>query len=434
MNNLQILRLGLFQMVAGGLSVLFLGVLNRIMRVELEIDLLIVSLLIGGGHYMGALVAIPFGHFSDTNRIYGYRRTYYIVIGMLITTTILILSPHVAIWTATDPNFTRVSIAFLFFLFEGISTFLAGTAYLALIADLTQSKNRGPAAGLVWTLLMFGIISTGIAAASFMNIYSFEKLVTLFIISAAIAIGFSTIALWKQEKPSSQEINRTSNLSEAVKTMLKSKTARRFAIFLLISMFSFFMQDVILEPFGGEVFGLSASTTTRFNSYMGIGLVSAMIIGGTYLIPRFGKRKIATIGCSIIVIGFSALAFSGFTGNSQNINEALILLGIGAGLFTIGSIALMMDLTADQHIGLYIGAWTLVQALAKGPASILSGAFQQMFVSFGFSSGQSYGSVFLIEATGVLVAIYILNGIKVDNFKKEIQPVLRTNPLRTGFE
>ncbi|HCU98562.1 MAG TPA: hypothetical protein DGM69_04370, partial [Chloroflexi bacterium] len=93
----------------------------------------------------GALVAIPFGHFSDTNRIYGYRRTYYIVIGMLITTTILILSPHVAIWTATDPNFTRVSIAFIFFLFEGISTFLAGTAYLALIADLTQSKNRGPA-------------------------------------------------------------------------------------------------------------------------------------------------------------------------------------------------------------------------------------------------------------------------------------------------
>ena len=434
MNNLQILRLGLFQMVAGGLSVLFLGVLNRIMRVELEIDLLIVSLLIGGGHYMGALIAIPFGHFSDTNRIYGYRRTYYIVIGMLITTTILILSPHVAIWTATDPNFTRVSIAFLFFLFEGISTFLAGTAYLALIADLTQSKNRGPAAGLVWTLLMFGIISTGIAAASFMNIYSFEKLVTLFIISGAIALGLSTIALWKQEKPSSQEINRTSNLSAAVKTMLKSKTARRFAIFLLISMFSFFMQDVILEPFGGEVFGLSASTTTRFNSYMGIGLVSAMIIGGTYLIPRFGKHKIAIIGCSIIAIGFSALAFSGFTGNSQNINETLILLGIGAGLFTIGSIALMMDLTADQHIGLYIGAWTLVQALAKGPASILSGAFQQMFVSFGFSSGQSYGSVFLIEATGVLVAIYILNGIKVDNFKKEIQPVLRTNPLRTGFE
>jgi hypothetical protein len=143
MNNIQILRIGLFQMAAGGLSVIFLGILNRVMRVELGIDLLVVSLLVGGGHYLGALVAIPFGHYSDTHRIAGYRRTIYIVIGTIVTTAVLVLAPHMAVWVSSDTTIFRIITAFMFFLLEGISTFLAGTAYLALIADLTKSKERG---------------------------------------------------------------------------------------------------------------------------------------------------------------------------------------------------------------------------------------------------------------------------------------------------
>ena len=102
MNRAQLIRLGIFQMAAGGLSVLFLGVLNRIMRVELGIDLMVVSLLVGGGHYLGALVAIPFGHFSDTHHIAGYRRTVYILLGMALTATILALSPWASHWLATN--------------------------------------------------------------------------------------------------------------------------------------------------------------------------------------------------------------------------------------------------------------------------------------------------------------------------------------------
>jgi len=59
MSRGALLRLGLFQLAAGGISVLFLGVLNRVLRVELGLDLFTVSLLVGGGHYLGALVAIP---------------------------------------------------------------------------------------------------------------------------------------------------------------------------------------------------------------------------------------------------------------------------------------------------------------------------------------------------------------------------------------
>jgi len=73
MSRMQILRLGLFQMAAGGLSVLFLGILNRVMRVELGMNLFLVTLLVGGGHYLGALIATPFGYTSDHNPLFGYR-------------------------------------------------------------------------------------------------------------------------------------------------------------------------------------------------------------------------------------------------------------------------------------------------------------------------------------------------------------------------
>ncbi len=432
MNRMQVLRLGLFQMAAGGLSVIFLGVLNRVMRVELGIDLLVVSFLIGGGHYLGALLAIPFGHFSDTHRIAGYRRTIYIIIGIVVTTTVLVLSPRMAVWVASDTTIMRISTTFMFFLLEGIATFLAGTAYLAFIADLTTSKERGPAAALVWTLLMVGIIITGIGAASFMESYSFDRMMILCSSASVIALLMTLIALWKQESRSDEKISQPENLLTAISIVISSKTSRRFAVFLLIGMFSYFMQDVILEPFGGEVFGLSAAETTRFNSYMGIGLLSSMLFGGMYLTPRIGKHRVTTLGCWIIAISFIGLAISGFSENGQVLNIIIGVLGLGAGFFTVGSVALMMDMTASRHIGLFVGAWTLVQAVAKGPAAILSGGFQQIFSSLGLLPGQAYGAVFLLEATGIILAIFVLNGVAIQNFKDEMKSVWVSDPISLG--
>ena len=430
MNRIQVIRLGLFQMAAGGLSVIFLGVLNRVMRVELGIDLLVVSILVGGGHYMGALVAIPFGHFSDTHRIAGYRRTIYVIIGIIVTTIVLILSPQIAVWVSYDPTILRIATAFMFFLLEGIATFLAGTAYLALIADLTTSKERGPAAALVWTLLMIGIIITGVGAASFMESYSFNRMIILCSSTSIVALLMALIALWKQESRSDDKISPPESLLAALRIVLNSQTSRRFAVFLLIGMFSYFMQDVILEPFGGEVFGLSAAETTRFNSYMGIGLVSSMLFGGMYLTPHIGKHRVTTLGCWIIAISFAVLAISGFSQNGQLLNLTIGLLGLGAGFFTVGSVALMMDMTVSRHIGLFVGAWTLVQAVAKGPAAILAGGFQQMFSSLGLLPGQAYGAVFMLEAAGIILAILVLNGVTIQNFKDEMDSVLVSDPIR----
>lgn len=421
MSKRSLLRLGLFQLAAGGLSVLFLGVLNRVMRVELGLDLFTVSLLIGGGHYLGALVAIPFGFFSDTHPIAGYRRTIYILLGAIVTAGILVASPWVGLWIAEAPTTSNLILGFLFFLMEGISTFIAGTAYLALIADRTTEEERGQATGLVWTMLFVGIIATGISTSIVLGEYSFSSLVTLFSAGGIIAVTLGLIALFRQEKQQTFNISRASgSFMSALQTVVSSKNSRWFALFLLLSMFSLFMQDVILEPFGGEVLGLSPAETTRFNVYMGVGLIASMLFGGLFLIPRMGKQWVTKLGCWIMVGAFTGLAFSSFWTMKSGLPFVITLLGLGAGLFTVGGVALMMDMTSSKHTGLFVGAWTLVQALAKGPASLVSGGLYNVFLSLGATAGQGYGGIFILEVLGVLLSIVFLRQVAVEDFRQEV--------------
>ncbi|OGO19850.1 MAG: hypothetical protein A2Z14_17820 [Chloroflexi bacterium RBG_16_48_8] len=421
MSKRTLLRLGLFQLAAGGLSVLFLGVLNRVMRVELGLDLFTVSLLIGGGHYLGALVAIPFGFFSDTHPIAGYRRTIYILLGAMITAGVLIASPWVGLWLSGSPTTSTLLISFLFFLIEGISTYIAGTAYLALITDRTTEEDRGQATGLVWTMLFIGIIATGISTSFVLDEYSFNGLVVLFSGGGIFAVTLGLIALFRQEnRQAVQAFQRSESFKRALRIVISSKNARWFAIFLFLSMFSLFMQDVILEPFGGEVLGLSLGETTRFNVYMGAGLIASMLFGGMFLITRMGKRWVTELGCWIMVGAFAGLAFSSLLTMRSGLPFIITLLGLGSGFFTVGGVALMMDMTSHKHTGLFVGAWTLVQALAKGPASLVSGGLFSVFLSLGATAGQGYGSIFILEVIGIVLSIVFLRQVAIKDFRREV--------------
>ena len=427
MNRLNLLRLGLFQLAAGATSVIFLGVVNRVMRVELGIDLFVVSVLVGGGHYLGALVAIPFGHYSDTHPLKGYRRTVYALGGAVVTALLLAVSPFVVAWLSQNQNTFGFALGFGFFLLEGVSTFIAGTAYLALIADLTAEKNRGQASSVVWTLLMVGIIATGITTSIVLKQYSFSAFLTLTMIGAGTAIALAVLALFGQEPRATVAAAPTKapppSFGQSLRLLADSSQSRWFAGFLMLAMFSFFMYDVILEPFGGEVFKLTVGQTAGFNSYLGVGVVLGMLLGGMGLIPRFGKSRVIGVGCSLQAGSFLLLAYASVAGQVQWLNGAITLLGFGSGLFTVGGVAMMLDMTTAKHAGLFAGTWTLVQALGKGTASIVGGRLQTAFVSFGATTAQAYAGVFVIEALGLLLSIYFLSRVGVQIFREQVVSV-----------
>jgi MFS transporter, BCD family, chlorophyll transporter len=424
MQRSRLLRLGLFQLAAGSTSVIFLGVVNRVMKVDLGIDLTMVALLVGGGHYLGALAALPFGYYSDAHPLAGYRRSVYALLGTLVTAGLLAASPFVVVWLATHQTPLGWVLGFLFFLLEGIATYVAGTAYLALIADQTNEQERGPATGVVWTMLMVGIIVTGIGTGSILDEYSFAAFLTLTVVGATAAVVLAVVALLGQERrvpPAAREaMPAQANLSASLRLLWGSHSARWFAGFLVLTMFSFFMYDVLLEPFGGDVFGLNVAATTRFNSYLGTGVILAMLLGGMLLIPRFGKTRITALGCVLMAAGFGLLALTGFAHQPRLLSLAITVLGFGSGLFTVGGVSLMMDMTSAGHTGLFAGAWTLIQAVAKGPAAIVGGALQSLLVANGATTAQAYGGVFLLEGLGVLLALFFLARVGVQTFRREV--------------
>ncbi|MFN2275850.1 MAG: BCD family MFS transporter [Anaerolineales bacterium] len=423
MKRTQILRLGLFQVAAGGLSVLFLGVLNRVMRVELGLDLFRVTLIVGGGHYLGALIAIPFGYYSDTHPLGGFRRSFYVLFGAIGAAAVLAGSVQVVTWLAASPTSGRLAASFGFFLLEGIASYIAGTAFLALVTDLTSPAERGRVTGLIWTMLMVGIILTGVITGALLSPFSLERVQTMFLAAGGLATALAIAALVRQEKRAIDWKRETSgNLWAALRALGTNRPARWFAAFLFLSMFSYFMQDVILEPFGGEVFALSPAETTRFNAYMGVGVVLSMLLGGSQLIPRLGKRSTTSIGLVVMIGAFLGLAGSSLVGAAGALAFLILLLGVGAGFFTVGGVSLMMDMTTAQQTGLFVGLWTLIQALAKGPTAIAGGALQSAFLALGASVPAAYAAVFGFEAFGLALSILLLRQVAQEQFYQVVEP------------
>jgi BCD family chlorophyll transporter-like MFS transporter len=336
------------------------------------------------------------------------------------------VAPFVVVWLAAPHAAPPLAwtLGFLFFLVEGMATYLAGTAYLALLADQTTEQQRGPASGVVWTMLMVGIIITGIGTGAIMDHYTFPAFLTLTLVGAAGAAVLAAVALHRQEPrlPPGAAAAPGAPLAPlaALRLLWRSENARWFGSFLILAMFSFFMYDVMLEPFGGEVFGLSPAATTRFNAYLGTGVIVGMLLGGMKLIPRFGKVRITALGCVLMAAGFSLLALAGFAGQAALLPAAITLLGFGSGLFTVGGVALMLDMTTLGHAGLFAGAWTLTQAVAKGPAAIVGGVLQKAFVAAGAAPGQAYAGVFVIEGLGVLLSLFFLARVGVQAFRHEV--------------
>ena len=89
--------------------------------------------------------------------------------------------------------------------------------------------------------------------------------------------------------------------------------SRRYALFLGASAFFAFMQDAVLEPFGGDVFRLTVGETTRFNAVWGSGVLISMIV--TYALTRKYRPEqqvnttawgLASLGIPLLLLGLAA--------------------------------------------------------------------------------------------------------------------------------
>ncbi len=450
---LTMFRLGLFQMGLGILTVLTVGVLNRVMIAELAIPAAITSVVLAISQFV-APARVWFGQMSDAKPLFGRHRTTYVWIGAAFFTLILSLVVQVAwqlgslvqatggwSWTVETTGWTAL-LALLMALY-GLAISASSTPFFTLLVDISDEDNRGKLIGIVWTMMTVGLAVGGISSkillaplddidASMATVRA--SISGLFVVVPLIVLALAFVATLGVEKKYSRYAFRSSlvaredkiTLGRALKILTASPQTGLFFTFLVVMTLSLFLQEAVLEPYGGEVFQMSIPDTSLLNTYWALGMLVSLSATGFFLIPRLGKRKTTKFGCFSVAACFVLIILSGFTENVAMLQGALVLFGLFTGVLTTGALSLMLDLTAAETAGTFVGAWGLAQAMARGIAVAGGGVVLSAGNALFASPMLAYGFVFGLQAVGMILAVGLLNRVSVREFQENTKSAIAT--------
>ena len=461
-NVFTMFRLGLYQMGLGMMSLLTLGVLNRIMIDELKVLPLLAAGAIATHQFVSPL-RVWFGQLSDSKPWFGWHRTGYVWLGSILFTSISFVALQV-IWklgaSLQDVGWTTATYAWtallaVVFGFYGLALSLSSTPFAAMLVDISDEDNRSQLVGVVWSMLMVGIVAGAIISSGLLNqpelcgadivsgaapvsnapvdIAQLKATINpAFIKVPAIVLTLSFLATFGVESKYSRFNQRTQavmredqiTLKDALKVLTASRQTGIFFGFLLILTISIFMQDAVLEPFGGEVFGLCISETTKLNVPFGMGTLFGIGGSGFLILPRLGKKTSTKWGCMGAIACFVAIILSGFTKNLDLLNAGLFGFGLSSGLITAGATSLMLDLTAAETAGTFIGAWGLAQAISRGLATVLGGGILNVSKMIFPSAAMAYSTVFIAQGIGMVLAVLCLSQVNIKEFKDNAQSAI----------
>lgn len=409
-----IMRLGLVQTGLGAIVVLTTSTLNRVMVVELAMPAILPGALVAI-HYALQVFRPAWGHGSDR----GARRTPWIVGGMAVLATGGLLASVATAWMATHPLF-GVALAVVAFGLIGAGVGAAGTSLLVLLAKRTDETRRSTAATLVWVMMIAGFIVTTGVAGQMLDPFSPLRLV---IVSGSVSVAamvLTLIGVWGVEpreavviaKLSEQKVpSQQGSFRHAIMEVWAEPKARRFAIFVFVSMLAYSAQDLILEPFAGGVFGFSPGETTKLSGLQHggtlLGMALVPIIGALYPRSR-GNLEIWTLGgCLASAVALLCLAAAAIVGPSWPLRETVFMLGVTNGAYAVAAIGSMMALVSaggEKREGVRMGLWGAAQAFAFGLGGFLGTLACDVARYLLASPSLSYAVVFASEAGLFVVA------------------------------
>lgn len=395
-------RFGLREFAAGMLSVLTLGVLNRVMKVELGIPLALVAVVLAA-YNLAAPVAVITGARSDRRPAGVRRRSPYILAGASVMAAAAVLAPFAAFWLS-PPTIVAAAGALALFAVMGAGMYGSGAAYFALLADVV-TDGRERAVAVVYSMLMAGIGAGVALSALVMPRYDPAALVSLHGIVALLIVA---LTWWAVRGVEDTAVGAPRSLSPRVRDLIGVRVVRRFFVFLLGLTFFAFLQQAVLEPFGGDVFGLDVRATTAFNGVQIVALIVGMAVAAGAISPRIGKRWTTAAGAGIAALGTALLAASAAGPSPTLLYGGIVVMGFGLGLLNVGSLALMLDMTTAGAAGTSMGLWTVAHALADGAATA-GGGLVHGVGSLLFADGASaYAAVFVVQSIGLLTVLGLL--------------------------
>lgn len=424
------IRLGLLHVAVAITFVAINGVLNRIMIHDLGILSTIVAGLVIFP-YLLSPAQVWIGQYSDTHPLWGYRRTPYILCGLVLCIGGTVLTPFAALLLA-ESFVSGLGVGVIAFGLWGVGYNLAVVSYLSLASDLSTEAQRSRTIAVMWFMMITSIIISAITLGRALEPYSETQLIRVFALACLVALGIGVIGLVGLE-PRNRALTAQSRASQraAMQAVLNNSQARLFFIYLILMLVAILGQDVLLEPFGAHAFGMSVEETTQLTALWGGATLVSLLVYGFGLSRIMDKKTGAVVGGSMATVGLMLIAFSGILAAEALFQPGIAILGLGTGIATATNLGLMLDMTTAEQAGLFIGAWGVADALSRGLGILLGGVVRDLVTLATGDLDLGYIMVFLIEAGLLIVSMVLLNQINVTAFRTN-QPTLVELAALTG--
>jgi BCD family chlorophyll transporter-like MFS transporter len=413
-----VLRLGLVQAALGAIVVLTTSTLNRVMVVELALPAVIPGALVTLHHAM-QMLRPRMGYGSDRGR----RCTPWIVGGM---GALAIGGTGAAYATGLmATHFVLGLVASIAaFVLIGVGVSASGTSLLVLMAKRVPEGRRAAAATAVWMMMIASFALTATFAGNLLDPFSPSRLVAVAGVVSSIALFVTVLAVWGVEGTATPVEPRAtaaseSNFMQALRQVWSEPAARRFTLFVFVSMVAYSAQDLILEPFAGAIFSFSPGASTKLSGTQHAGVFVGMLVVAV-VTTVFRGTALASLkrwvvgGCIASALAMVGLVFAGLGSGAWPLRENVFMLGAANGAFSIAAIGAMMALASqgrESREGVRMGIWGAAQAIAFGVGGFAGTAVVDLAKHVVPRPGAAYAIVFALEALGFFVAHLLALGV-----------------------
>ena len=404
----RLLRLSLFQASVGMAVVLLTGTLNRVMIVELAVPAWLVASMVSLPLLFAPFRALV-GFRSDSHRsALGWRRVPFIWFGSLMQFGGLAIMPFALLVLSGDTHgpvvYGQIGAA-LAFLLVGAGMHTTQTAGLALATDLARPDLRPRIVALLFVTLLVGMLLSALVFGWLLADFTQLKLIRVIQGAAVVTMVLNGIALWKQEVRDPDRVIDDTDFRAAWRTLMADRRSGRLLTAVAMGTAGFTMQDILLEPYGGQVLGLSVSQTTTLTALLAAGMLVAFVLAARRIGTGMDPHRLAAYGAIVGIAAFTIVTFVTVLQSPYFFGLGVALIGIGSGLFAVGTLTAAMDLAQDGNSGIALGAWGAVQATAAGVA-IAGGGILRDFVD-NLVAHEALGPALTGASTGYAVVYQI---------------------------
>jgi MFS transporter, BCD family, chlorophyll transporter len=428
----RLLRLSLFQVSVGMALALLVGSLNRVLIVELGVSATLVAIMVALPVLYAPLRALV-GFRSDNHRsALGWRRVPFIWMGTLLQFGGLAVMPFALLVLAGAgesqhwPTWLGHAGAGLAFLLVGAGLHTVQTAGLALATDLAPPEDRPKVVGLMYVMLLAGTIASAFLIGGFLAEFSPGRLVQVIQACAVVTLVLNGVAMWKQESIGPSRKRRAADtepepdFAQAWRAYTQLDGSKNRLLAIGLGTMGFAMQDVLLEPYGAQLLGMTVGQTTWLTAALAAGGLAGFTLASKVLARGASPARMAAAGAWVGVVAFVLVLTAALSLSVATFVLGVVLIGFGGGLFGHGTLTLTMNRAPREQAGLALGAWGAVQATAAGVAVALGGllrdgagalAAQGWFGAALAGPGTGYAFVYAIEVVLLLGTAWMMRSL-----------------------